>query len=64
MKIKCENGVILTKSGEFVDREEERKFFWSKYNDLCQVTDEWSATVINYYGMGVDAFKRLFHMEQ
>jgi len=52
MKIKCENGVILTRSGEFVDREEEREFFWSKYNDLCQVTDEWSVTVINYYGMG------------
>lgn len=52
MKIKFENGVILTKSGEFVDREEEREFFWSKYKELCQITDEWLVTVINYWGMG------------
>uniref|UniRef100_UPI0040568950 tetratricopeptide repeat protein n=1 Tax=Agathobacter sp. TaxID=2021311 RepID=UPI0040568950 len=52
MKIKFDNRIVLTKKGEFVDREKEREFFWGKYDELCQIGDEWSVTVINYWGMG------------
>lgn len=52
MKINFDNGIVLTKSGKFIDREQERDFFWQKYDELCEITDEWLVTVINYWGMG------------
>lgn len=52
MKIKFEQGIITKKQGAFIDRDNERKFFWDKYDELCEVSDEWPVTVINYHGMG------------
>lgn len=53
MKIKIENNSGLKiKFENFVDREKERQLFWDKYNNLCEMLDEWVVTVLNYHGMG------------
>lgn len=52
MKIKLDSGITTIKSDEFIDREEERTFFWDKYDQLCEMSDDWQVTVINYWGMG------------
>lgn len=52
MKIKLDTRDDNIKDSVFVDREDERKEFWDKYKELCEVTNDWPVTIFNYWGMG------------